>query len=395
MPAISSPQPGFGYTPPGRPRAPSIFARPRHTTTRSGGWDSEVWSQVYDPLGNTVLSTLVCAIPVLVLLGGLGIFQIRAHYAAIAGLVAAAALALLLLGMPDKVAAGAAMFGALFALTTICWIIVNLIFLYRMTVKSGLFQVLRGQHRRHHQRQTAAADPDRLLLGAFFEGAAGGGTGTESERVTENTDEYLSGDGGTAAPFGDGHFDCGVGDPRRAGLSFAIPQLLIANYHGPHCSVDMVSAMVSIVVLAIFSLLEAEACDAGGDATGSGASVSYQEAQHGARPGDGRRGFNDGHLGALGAPSVENQVLQLAAPSGNGGPVWVIPGARAPAVDDHTRRGCGVEVGGLCPRPDSVSWPRSSAADHGLSREGDGGMWLETVGIMKFSIITIIAMLAL
>ena len=51
----------------------------------------ELWSQTYDPLNNAILSTLVCAIPVLVLLGGLGIFRIRAHYAAIAWTVLVAA----------------------------------------------------------------------------------------------------------------------------------------------------------------------------------------------------------------------------------------------------------------------------------------------------------------
>jgi len=70
-----------------------------------------VWQQIYDPLGNMLLSTLLAAIPVVVMLVGLGFLHMKAHIAAGAGLLAALVIAIVVYGMPSEMAASAAVYG--------------------------------------------------------------------------------------------------------------------------------------------------------------------------------------------------------------------------------------------------------------------------------------------
>src|SRR3978361_126465 len=71
-----------------------------------------MWQQVYDPMGSMVLSTALAAIPVVVMLVGLGFLHMKAHFAALAGLVAAIAIAIVAFGMPAGMAGRAARPGA-------------------------------------------------------------------------------------------------------------------------------------------------------------------------------------------------------------------------------------------------------------------------------------------
>ncbi|HRZ58372.1 MAG TPA: L-lactate permease, partial [Candidatus Paceibacterota bacterium] len=134
------------------------------------------WSQHYDPTGNGVVSTLLAAAPVVVLLGAIAWLRIRVHLAAWLGLGVALALALGVYRMPVQPVLGATGYGAAYGLFPIGWIILNLIFLYQLTVRRGLFDVLRGS------LASLAPDPRVQVIliafsfGAFFEGAAGFGT---------------------------------------------------------------------------------------------------------------------------------------------------------------------------------------------------------------------------
>jgi lactate permease len=135
------------------------------------------WTQVYSPLaGSLGLSALVAALPVAVLLGLLGFCHARAHWAALAGLATSLGVAILVFGMPAKLAGSAALMGAAYGLFPIGWIVLGAIFVYDVTVKSGDFEVVKDT--------VAGVSGDRRIqvlliafcFGAFIEGAAGFGT---------------------------------------------------------------------------------------------------------------------------------------------------------------------------------------------------------------------------
>jgi lactate permease len=137
---------------------------------------SAPWSQGCDPTGHWWLSTLVAALPVVVLLGSLALGHVKAHYAALLGLATALLVAVFGFHMPARMAGATAVLGAGYGLFPIGWIVLNVIFMYQLTVESGKFNVL--QH-----SMTGITQDRRLQLlliafcfGAFFEGAAGFGT---------------------------------------------------------------------------------------------------------------------------------------------------------------------------------------------------------------------------
>jgi lactate permease len=134
------------------------------------------WTQVYDPFNNAVLSTLIAALPLVLLLGLIASGKFRADVAAVITLVVAVLLAVFVFTMPAGLALRATGLGLLQGFFPIGWIILNVIFLYRLTVEKGWFSII--------QHSIGGVTEDRRLqllliafcFGAFFEGAAGFGT---------------------------------------------------------------------------------------------------------------------------------------------------------------------------------------------------------------------------
>ena len=265
------------------------------------------WPQAYDPLGHWLASTLVAAVPILLLLGSLAFFRVKAHRAALLGLASALLIAVGVFGMPPLQASAAAVYGAAYGLFPIGWIILNVIFLYNLTQERGVFDILR--------RSLTLVTRDRRLqllliafsFGAFFEGAAGFGTpvavtaailiglgfsplSASSLSLIANTAPVAYGALGTPiialqgvtglplhalsaqagrilpffsvlVPFWLVAAYAGLGGMLQvwpallvAGVCFAVPQFLVSNLHGPWL-VDIVASLASMGALVLFLLV--------------------------------------------------------------------------------------------------------------------------------------------
>lgn len=136
-----------------------------------------MWQQVYTPLGGSLgFSALAAALPLFVLLYLLGVQRKAAWVAALAGLATAFAVATGVFGMPVAQASSASLLGAAFGLLPITWIVFWAICLYRMTVETGRFEVIKDSIGSLTQDRRLQALLIAFAFGAFVEGAAGFGT---------------------------------------------------------------------------------------------------------------------------------------------------------------------------------------------------------------------------
>jgi lactate permease len=135
-----------------------------------------MWNQVYNPFGNTVLSTIAAAIPVVTLLVLIASGKVKAHIAAIIAVILTNLIAIFIFSMPTGMSVRATLLGVVAGFFPIGWIVLNVIFLYQLTVATGQFELLK--------RAVGGVTEDRRLqllliafsFGAFFEGASGFGT---------------------------------------------------------------------------------------------------------------------------------------------------------------------------------------------------------------------------
>ncbi len=264
----------------------------------------QTWQQIYNPAGNLWLSSLIAAIPIIFFFVALTVLRMKGHIAGTITVVLSLLVAVFFYGMPVDMALASAAYGFLYGLFPIAWIIVTAVFLYKVTVKTGQFDIIRASVVSLTEDQRLQMLLVGFAFGAFLEGAAGFGAPVAITAallvglgfnplyaaglcLITNTAPVAFGAMGipiivAGQVTGISAFKIGQMAGRQlpllsvlvpfwviiimdgwrgvretwpailvCGVSFAVTQFLTANYVGPELP-DITSALVSLICLSIF-----------------------------------------------------------------------------------------------------------------------------------------------
>ena len=135
-----------------------------------------MWTQTFDPLGHLAWSALVAAVPIVFLFWALAVRKLKGHVAGVCTTAVALLVAVLVYRMPPALALASTVQGALYGLFPIGWIVISAVFLYRITVETGQFEVVKNSIASITEDRRLQALLIAFSFGAFLEGAAGFGT---------------------------------------------------------------------------------------------------------------------------------------------------------------------------------------------------------------------------
>ncbi|MEB0221414.1 L-lactate permease, partial [Pseudomonas sp. AB12(2023)] len=135
----------------------------------------QTWQQLYTPLGSLGLSAIAAVIPIVFFFAALAVFRLKGHVAGTITMLLSVLIAIFAFHMPTDMAIASAIYGFGYGLWPIAWIIVAAVFLYKLTVKSGQFEIIRSSVLTITDDQRLQVLLIAFCFGAFLEGAAGFG----------------------------------------------------------------------------------------------------------------------------------------------------------------------------------------------------------------------------
>ena len=133
------------------------------------------WQQIYDPMGNIWISSLIALIPIIFFFLALAVFRLKGSVAGTITVVLALLVSLFAYDMPALMALASMVYGFFYGLWPIAWIIIGAVFLYKISVKTGQFDIIRSSILSITEDQRLQMLLVGFAFGTFLEGAAGFG----------------------------------------------------------------------------------------------------------------------------------------------------------------------------------------------------------------------------